>query len=134
MNTHDNLRLRLIKAHKFTITAGQTTSSDWLIPQATYFGNNVESRIDGAQYCCENSILGDYMTFQIVDVDDILGQGAGTVLDEFADVYVLPGNHHIKEYAAKLIPGLYVRVTYTSTGSEDVTVVCNLDRHITVEP
>lgn len=133
MKKLETMRLRYKGTHNFTATAGQSTTSDWKITQESYSGQNVPCFMDGADYSCENAAYGDSIKFQVVDVDNLLGYGAGVVLDQFADIYVMPGANSIKEYAAALPAGLYVRMIYNSTGATNVNVICNLHRHIDIE-
>jgi hypothetical protein len=69
---------------------------------------------------------GDYIGVQIVDKDNMFGYGAGLVLGTFIDTdYCWPGREwEILTGDAKLLPaGIYLRMRYVSTGSEDVDVV-----------
>ena len=127
------LRARLKGFINQTVTKNQLTNIDWLIPQTAYLGTNKQSYMDGIEYLADKAVAGDYMKFQIVDVDNILGYGAGFVADEFGDDWgVMPNTPTtIRLYKAKLIPGLYIRIKYTSTGTtDDVTFVANLFRHM----
>jgi hypothetical protein len=74
-----------------------------------------------------NSAFGDSVTFQVVDVDNVIGYGAGTVLGQYAtSVYMRSDSQEqINEnipYPAKIPAGLYLRIVYTSVGTTDVTV------------
>lgn len=121
----DGFRARL-KGFSGTATLGQTTNIDYLVSEERY--------INGAQLILQNQVFGDKVNFEIVDVDDILGLGAGTVLDTFAEDWFIDSSNMnqqiIKiEYPAKILAGLYVRVKYTSTGASNVDVRCNLLLH-----
>jgi hypothetical protein len=92
-----------------------------------------EMWINGAQLLCDNLLIGDYVDLQIVDVDGIYAP-AGTVLDEFASNWYISGNEQNQgivriEYPAKVLANLYLRIKYTSTGPNDVSVYCNLFLH-----
>ncbi len=75
---------------------------------------------------------GDNVSFSVVDVDNILGYGAGAILDTFADnFYVFPGEvAEIREHQADLITGLYIRATYNNTGASNARFVGNLLRYL----
>lgn len=93
-----------------------------------------ERYINGVRPVLKNHEFGDSMHFDIVDVDNILGYGAGVVLDRFADDwYVNPDmacqGDILIDYPAKVMAGLYIRVVYHSTGTEDVEVKVNLYLH-----
>lgn len=124
------LRARLVGSHFATITAGQSADIDWQIPQLAWLGQNKHSYFDGIEYCA-SAELGDKITFQVVDVDGI-SYPAGTVLEEFGtNVYVMPNAiNKVVLYKAKLIVGMYLRLKYTSTGSTDVKIACNIFRHL----
>ena len=68
----------------------------------------------------EGAHAGDKMTFQVVDVDNVLGYGANTVITEYiSSMPVPPWNHerNLESPTAALIPsGLYLRVVYQSAG------------------
>lgn len=107
-------RVRYVGTHNFTIAANTTAQADWLIPQLQYKGQNVPSIFKGIKYKAEGGSLGDLITFQIIDIDNVLGYGPNVVLDEFGkDYYAIPGElHEVDEFKANLYPGLYIRVIY----------------------
>jgi hypothetical protein len=89
--------------------------------------------MNGIEFFTKDSEVGDKMSFRIVDVNNILGYGAGAVLDEFGkDWFVAPNTlNKIVLYKANLIAGLFIRIVYTSTGTtNDVRLICNLFRHM----
>lgn len=123
--TADKLKFRG-KGISFTALAGQTTSYDYKLTQARL--------IDGTQLILKDHANGDSIKFQVVDVDNILGYGAGTVLDEFAtDWYVASDKQDQGEtrlpYSAEIVANLYIRLVYVSTGGTNVSVKCNLFAH-----
>lgn len=114
------------KGFSFTAIAGQTTNGDYKFTEARL--------LDGTQLILKDHVNGDHMRFQVVDVDNIIGYGAGTVLDEFADEWYITGDREDQgdkrlPYSAEIIAGLYIRVVYTSTGATNVKVKCNLFVH-----
>ena len=110
----DNL---LFRATGFTGTATKNTTSniDYQIPEQRF--------ITGAAFMCKNHVWGDKACLQVVDVDNLLGFGAGLVLNEFVkDWYMIEDQQSQglvqTPYPAKLIQGLYLRIAYSSVGTE----------------
>jgi hypothetical protein len=123
----DSVRFRG-KGIAFTATAGATTTHTYK-PHATEM-----VLIDGTQLILKNHVDGDYVDFELVDVDNVLGYGAGVVLDTFGETWwVVEGqiNQGLLRfvYCAGIIPGLYIRVKYTSVGGTNVSVRLNLFLH-----
>lgn len=110
-----------------TATKTTTTNIDYKMPEDRY--------INGVRLIMKNHEDGDYVKFQVVDVDNILGYGAGTVLDEFGDTWYVDSASDtqpdvIVPYPAKILKDLYIRIIYNSTGTtNDVTVRANLYLH-----
>ena len=70
----------------------------------------------------ENVRGGDYIEVEMVDVDNILGYGAGLVLVKFAEtIYVYPNQifECVCDDAKTLPPGIYVRFSYYSYDPND---------------
>jgi hypothetical protein len=114
------------QGHKFTATAGQTTSSDYQVLN--------DCLIDGAMVFAKSAAIGDKVTFQIIDKDNVMGLGANTVLGQYVtDWYINPDSTFQADfksaYPAKLIYGLYLRTVYDSTGANDVTFIINYKLH-----
>lgn len=110
-----------------TATKGTTSNIDFKIPKAGL-------AINGGEILFLNHKWGDYFKIQVVDVDNILGYGAGFVTDTFIQKkYVHPNipERHIKlPYAGEVVKDLYLRVVYTSTGTvDDVDVAVNYYLH-----
>lgn len=88
--------------------------------------------LNGGQLQLINASEGDSFCYQIVDKDNVLGYGAGVVLEEFVKNWQVDStteNQGTYEttFLAKIYAGLYVRVKYTSTGTtNDVTIKLNL--------
>lgn len=91
-----------------------------------------ERFINGGRLLIDNIGENDKMTFQVVDKNNILGYGAGVVLDEFIKDYFVPsaGNLEVRlDYPAKIVAGLFLRLKYTSTHQNGCKVKCNLYLH-----
>lgn len=129
------LRVRHKGIMNSQILAGQEKDIDWQMEQLTYAGKDKPSIMVGVEFKAVGGNDGDYLDFSVVDIDDVLGQGAGTVVDQFAEnIYVFPDHVSIfKEHRADLIAGLYVRAHYNNTGANDVTFICNLLRYVDTE-
>ena len=152
-----DLRARLVGVFSVDVTKNSTTTHDWLIPAVAYAGVDKQSLMNGIQYYAKDAEAGDYISFQIVDKNEVMAgiyypatptlagipgvEGLdwtqvlpdGVVLDEFStNFYVMPDSpQKFVLYKAKLIKDLYVRVNYTSIGvTNDVKFVCNILRHI----
>lgn len=103
---------------RFSVSPGDTTVFDLTVPQ--------DIRLSGGSYWVQDPSPGDAMTFQVVDVDNILGGGHNTVVTEYVtELPVAPWNHHLELSAptAAFVPaGLYLRISYTSTGGSGTTL------------
>lgn len=115
------------KGTAFTIPKTTVTNCDALITD--------DSIIDGGRVIAAGVAQGDYVACQVVDKDNVLGYGAGAVLNQFVTQwYLAPGAavawDFTATYPAKLYAGLYVRVIYTSVGTvDDVWMAVNLKLH-----
>jgi hypothetical protein len=91
--------------------------------------------MNGCQIILKGHANGDTLSFLVVDTDNVLGKGAGLVLDTFCENWNVAEDKQdqfpvILPYKANLIAGLYFILMYKSVGSQDVSVGCNLFRHI----
>jgi hypothetical protein len=86
--------------------------------------------LGGCEYWAHGAAVGDWCEFQIVDKDDLLGYGAGTVLKQYVFRRYIPDNvvRTIKSEAPGEIPGgLYLRVVYHSVGTTNPKFLINYD-------
>lgn len=113
----------------FTAAANGATASDFKISTAGDPG----LYINGGDLFTNGSKVGDYVQVQVVDVDNILGYGAGTVLNEWVSKwYVDPkgGQSVMTPYAGKIPGGLYLRLIYHNTNlATTVAVAVNYHLH-----
>lgn len=114
------------KGISFTASAGTTTSYDYKLTEARL--------VSGTRLLVRNQAWGDHVKFQVVDVDNILGYGAGVVLDEFATEWYIVSDKEdqgnvVLTYSAEVLANLYIRLIYTSVGLLNVNVHCNLFAH-----
>lgn len=110
----------------FTATASATTNGDFVVSEARL--------IDGIQVVLKDHAFGDSIALYVVDVDNMLGYGAGAVLDSFATNWYVAADTQSQgvvrlPYGAEVVAGLYVRLAYTSVGGTNVSVNFNLFAH-----
>lgn len=110
-----------------TATKNTTTDLDFKVTGAKEY-------VQGGQILFQDANWGDYITAQVVDVDNVLGYGAGTVLNEYIKKrYISPtmGHSELEVPYAGLVPqNTYLRIKYISTGtSTDVKVAVNYSLH-----
>jgi len=114
------------KGNLFSATAGTTTTNDMQITD--------DHLIDGATLVCIAATIGDKITMQVVDKDNVMGFGANTVLGQYVtDWYINPNESKQLDfqsmYPAKIYSGLYLRMLYTSVGATNVDVIVNYRLH-----
>jgi hypothetical protein len=102
-----------------TAPAGTTTNVDLKLTDDCFLTGGILRTL--------NSTFGDYTAFQVVDVDNMLGYGAGTVLGQYTTCWYMRSDaqEQVNEntpYPAKVLAGLYLRVIYVSIGTTDVTI------------
>lgn len=115
------------------VTASYDAYSGVAVANAT---TEIDFKIDcdrqvfsGAGIICDSKI-GDYISFHVVDKDNVLGYGAGVILSTFAKkIYVTGKDSTEPGYASDLPRGVYVRLCYTNTDSVDKTVYINVFLH-----
>lgn len=89
--------------------------------------------ITGGRIVLQNATYGDYFNIEVVDVMNVMGYGAGLVLNRFFTNYKVPeGNNSFaieSLYPAKLYAGLYLRIRYVNTGIVDSKFSINYFLH-----
>ena len=122
----DNMRFRGTGVAA-TCTKTATTNVDYKLTENRF--------INGLEFIVKNHVFGDSAKFQVVDVDNLLGYGAGLVLDEFGtDWYIADDTQrqgpYILPYPALVNSGFYLRIVYNSVGtSTDVSLQVNYFLH-----
>jgi hypothetical protein len=121
----DNVKFRGT-SKSFTAAAGTTTNGDHKVTEGRLF--------DGIALLVKDAAWGDSLKLQVVDVDNVIGYGAGAVLDEFATNWLIDPQHYNQgqwrlEYSAEVPAGLYIRTVYTSVGEVNVSVGVNMFLH-----
>jgi hypothetical protein len=87
----------------------------------------------GAVAKCDRSDKGDTVGMSIVDVDNILGYGAGFIVTEFGKD--IPGKMIEAKCdantttAATILAGLYIRIRYVNTSTTDVVEIAGSLRY-----
>jgi hypothetical protein len=79
--------------------------------------------INGAEVWSDATAYGSYVTFQVVDVDNVLGYGAGTMVEEFGSAWQMHPDLITKAfpgYVANVPAGLYIRLKVNSTDAADI--------------
>jgi hypothetical protein len=114
--TSGNIRTRFVGFGPYTFPAGQATSVTEPVTEPIF--------LQGGYFWMQGPARGDTVTLEVVDVDDVLGGGANTVVSTYVAAMPVAPWDHTGELAAPTagnIPaGLYLRITYTSTGASDV--------------
>lgn len=119
-------RLR-IKGMAGVAAKGVVSTIDYLVPEERF--------INGVTLLLKYHEWGDHVKFQVVDKDNILGFGAGVVLDTFGDSWYVNDEKQDQDdvsadYPARILAGLYIRLVYTSVGTvNDVEVKMNMWLH-----
>ena len=86
--------------------------------------------LKGGVLFAKDASVGDSISVQVVDVDNIVGYGAGAVLTTYiTNWYVIPNEQNVVEdisISAPISAGLYFRFVYASTSaSTDAKVIVN---------
>jgi hypothetical protein len=110
-----NLSITLYQASDIVeIAAGETANVDLLLTQAA--SETYQILYGGALYT-QDSDFTDYVKFQVVDVNNVIGYGAGVVLKEYIKKAYLDSTGTFADYdeAGAAVPiGLVLRCIYVS--------------------
>lgn len=109
-----------------TAIAGTTHNVDLIMTDDVFLTGGI-LRTDNAEF-------GDYADMQVVDKNNILGNGAGLVINQFVTKWYMRSDAQQQfetslPYPSKIFAGLCLRLVYHSTGSVDVKVVMNYELH-----
>jgi hypothetical protein len=109
-----------------TVPAGTTVSIDLKMTDDCFITGGV-LRTDAATF-------GDKATFQVIDIDNILGYGENKILGTYLTDWYMRSDaqQQLDEnlyYPAKILANLYLRVIYASVGNTDVQVAVNYRLH-----
>lgn len=124
--TKQNLNFNGNGKHALNLTFGQSHNIDIQLTD--------DSLLTGASVIVKDATFGDKFHVQVIDIDNILGFGANTVLlqtitnwgviTDKQDQGVLEAG-----YPAKIYGGLYLRMIYESTGIVNPSVIINYHLH-----
>lgn len=107
-----------------TATKNTTTNIDYKMTS--------NRSMNGMKIICKNHVDGDSIIFQVVDLDNTLGYGAGLVLNQFGtDWYVDESSMNqgiiTLPFRTDIYADLYIRFKYNSIGlTDDVKFKANL--------
>ena len=110
-----------------TATKNTTTNFDYELTEDRY--------INGVEIFLQDQEWGDTLKLQVIDIDNILGYGANTVLDEFGTNWNIATDcerqgPYILPYPALVYKDIYLRYVYVSTGTtNDVKFKANSFLH-----
>lgn len=92
--------------------------------------------LNGGRLIAYDADKKDTVTFQVVDVEGILGYGPDVVLDQFMTWGVFVGfpMELSLPYSVDIPEGLYIRCVYQSAGPNPAMVVINYDLHRPLNP
>ena len=121
----DTCKFRGIGA-AFTAQAGETTNHDFKITEARL--------VEAPFILCRNQVWGDSISFQVIDVDNVYGLGAGALLDEFATDWYLDPDVCSQPpvqiwYSAQIDAGIWIRLKYKSLGTVNPEIKINFSNH-----
>lgn len=107
----------------FTATANQTTTYDLKISSSVYLKGGIMYTAPGT--------VGDTLTVQVIDKDNITGLGANTVLATYINNwYVIPEDMNAVEdvsLSQPMVAGLYIRFIYNNSNpTTNSQVIVNL--------
>lgn len=110
-----------------TATKNSTTDIDYKVTDAKHY-------INGGCILQQNAVWGDWLEAQIIDIDNVLGLGANTVLKHYIKKrYLHPSDHCASvnlPYAGEVPKDVYLRIKYHSVGIiNDVNLKINYFLH-----
>lgn len=104
---------------EFTGTAGTTTKYQWKITSSTF-------EIVGALCLVTGGEIGDKLQFKVVDVDNVLGYGAGLVLSWIGrniPAVALSTPMRVESASALAVAAnFYLEISYDNAGATDKTI------------
>jgi hypothetical protein len=110
-----------------TATKNTTTNFDYKVTATKIY-------LNGGDLIFKNANWGDYVQLQIIDIDNVLGQGANYVLHNYVNKWYIHPDLKEKEltanYAGNIPQNIYIRLKYISTSTTtDVNVAVNWYLH-----
>jgi len=110
-----------------TAVKNTTTSLDYKVTTENTY-------LSGAELIWDSATFGDYVTFEIIDIDNVLGYGENVVLSQYIKKWYLSPDNNQKEvaspYAGLISKDTYIRVKYTNTSvNTDQLIAVNIYLH-----
>jgi hypothetical protein len=110
-----------------TCPAGGTLNLDYVLQD--------DHEITGGTLLTKGSAFGDSANVLVLDPNNLMGLGAGAVLNQFVTNYYMSDTTSKEAdfdlpYPAKIVAGLVLRCTYKSIGVMPVQVAFNYRLHI----
>lgn len=106
---------------KATATKNTTTNVDLKVAENYIY-------VNGAEFIQANAVIGDYVECQVIDIDNVLGYGADTVLTQYISKWYLdPSTTRFcleSPYAGNVPNGCYMRMIYHSVGTVNDVDIC----------
>ena len=127
VNDFEKSKLQLaVKGVHSSFTAGSITALDLKLTD--------DHLLTGGTILVKDGSIGDSISLQVVDVDNIIGYGANVVLSEFVTNWYVSTDSQKQidlsiNYPAKILAGLYIRLKYNSTGITAGSVSANYLLH-----
>lgn len=106
-----------------TVGANSNENIDFYIEQQD---TEPQQILYGGALHAQNPDFGDYVTFQVIDIDNVLGYGANVVIKEYIVKAYLNNHGTFEDYddaGAYLPVGLYLRCIYHNVKTEGSTKV-----------
>ena len=98
----------------YTATKNSTTDHDFKV-------TGVSTYLTGGEFGYNDAVWGDYIQAQVIDIDNVLGFGANTVLKNYiVKRYLHPTNASVDLVVAgagKIPQNTYLRIKYVSVGT-----------------
>lgn len=112
-----------IDAFNFTVSGSGAEDHDYQIPFDLY--------LTGVEGILSGQMAGDYMQIKVIDVDNVTGLGANTVIGTPVNKFFVNPTNNTKEkmdmgYPIYVPSGVYIRITYTS-GNILASINCRIN-------
>lgn len=110
-----------------TVVKNTTTSFDYKVTTENTY-------LSGAELIWDSATFGDYVQFEIIDIDNVLGYGENVVLAEYIKKWYISPDSNCKKvmspYAGLIPVNTYIRVKYTNTSvNTDQLIAVNIYLH-----
>lgn len=119
------LSLNITGVHS-AFTAGTVTNLDLALTD--------DVLLTGGSVLAKGTNIGDSLTLQVIDLNNVMGYGANAVLSQFVTNWYVATDSERQidlsiDYPAKVIAGLFLRLKFNSTGSTGGFISANYFLH-----